>query len=82
MTNENYNQDIENKQTGCSPCEKGTTMLVVGSGLGLGLYGTASFMATGAVCPACLIFAPVFLGYGAYKRMRFNKAKNGCDTCF
>ena len=58
---------------GCSPCEKGTNNLLLGAGVGA--YGTATFLATGAVCPTCIVIAPALLGYGAYKRIKFNQKK-------
>ena len=57
----------------CTPCEKGTNDLLLGAGVGA--YGTATFIATGAVCPACIIIAPALLGFGAYKRMKFNQKR-------
>lgn len=69
--------DLKDEKTcsteSCSPCEKGTNNLLLGAGVGA--YGTATFVATGAVCPACIVLAPALLGYGAYKRIKFNQKK-------
>lgn len=71
-------KDTKNKEScsteECSPCEKGTSNLLFGAGVGA--YGTASFLATGAVCPACIILAPALLGLGAYKRMKYNQKQD------
>ena len=72
MSNDDsQNGEICSTEEGCSPCEKGTNNLLLGAGVGA--YGTATFVATGAVCPACIVLAPALLGYGAYKRMKFNQ---------
>ena len=70
MTQNKTETEVCTKDT-CSPCEKGTNDLLIGTGVGA--YGTASFLATGALCPTCLIITPAFLALGAYKRMKFNK---------
>lgn len=61
-------------EQGCEPCEKGTNDLLLGAGVGI--YGAAAFIATGAVCPTCIVLAPALLGYGAYKRVKFNRKQN------
>lgn len=57
----------------CLPCEKGTTSLLVGAGIGT--YGVANYLAAGVVCPFCVIAAPALLGTGIYLRMRHNRKK-------
>ncbi len=63
----------ENKEERSNPpsSTKGTGNLLLGSAVGA--YGAAFFAATGAVCPTCVVLAPVLLGYGAYKRVKFHK---------
>ena len=51
--------------------EKGTSNLLLGSGVGA--YGAVTLAATGAICPTCLILTPALLGYGVYQRYKFNK---------
>ncbi|MFW0777880.1 MAG: hypothetical protein ACN2B6_09205 [Rickettsiales bacterium] len=53
------------------PADKGTPELAIGAGVCT--YGTGYFLATGGLCPACLVIAPAMLGLGAYKRMKHNK---------
>ena len=70
-------RELEDGQT-CSPCEKGTNNLLLGAGVGV--YGTATFAITGAVCPACIILTPALIGLGAYKRMKFNQKQKAADS--
>lgn len=65
-------------EEGCSPCDKGTNNLLLGSGVGA--YGAAIFVTTGAVCPTCVVLAPALLGYGAYKRYKFSKKKKSIES--
>lgn len=54
--------------------ETGNTNLALGAGIGV--YGTVAFLATGVVCPICVIVPPALLGYGAYQRYKHNKSKD------
>ena len=38
------------------------------AGVGMGVFGVASAVLLGAVCPACVVVTPALLGAGAYKR--------------
>ncbi|MDX2095010.1 MAG: hypothetical protein SFW64_03625 [Alphaproteobacteria bacterium] len=58
-----------------APRETGTSNLLMGAGIGA--YGTASFVATGAICPVCIVLTPVLLGAGAYQRLKSRRAKAG-----
>jgi hypothetical protein len=73
MNNDDFKDEKKASTEGCSPCEKGTGNLLLGAGVGT--YGTVTFVTTGVVCPACIILTPALLGYGAYKRMKFNRKK-------
>jgi len=57
--------------------DKGTGNLLVGAGVGT--YGTAMFVTSGIVCPACVFVAPALLGIGAYQRHKYNKSQNNAD---
>jgi hypothetical protein len=43
-------------------------------GAGVGTVGAVSAATLGVVCPLCYIFAPGFIGLGAYKRWKLSKA--------
>jgi hypothetical protein len=53
--------------------ESGNIELAAGGTLGV--LAAAETLASAAVCPLCIVAAPLFLGLGAYKRMRCGKAK-------
>lgn len=40
------------------------------TGVGIGIYGTGSFITTGVICPACIILTPVLIGYGLYSHKK------------
>ena len=61
---ENHETNQSCDINGCSPCENGTNNLLLGTGVGV--YGAASFLATGAVCPTCLVIAPANCGRAPY----------------
>jgi hypothetical protein len=46
------------------------------TGTGIGAYGIGSFIATGMICPACIILTPTLIGYGFYK---YKTNKNGLN---
>jgi hypothetical protein len=41
---------------------------LLAGGFGIGAFGLISAAIGGAVCPVCVVAAPVLLGVGAYKR--------------
>ena len=52
---------------------KGTEELIAGAGLGLIAVGG---VAVGAVaCPACVVGAPLLIGYGLYQRLKKSKSE-------
>lgn len=51
--------------------DTGTTNLAIAGGIGV--YGGSIFAASGVICPACIIAAPLFLGIGAMQRKAFLK---------
>ena len=55
--------------------DNGATNMMIGGGIGA--YSAATFLAAGAICPACIIAAPLFLGIGAAQRHTFLKKKSG-----
>ncbi|MDT8397089.1 MAG: hypothetical protein RQ899_00535 [Pseudomonadales bacterium] len=55
----------------CSPCETGSGNLLMGAGIGS--VGTLSYLATGVVCPSCLIFTPALLGLGWWQRRAWKR---------
>ncbi len=57
--------------------DTGTTNLAIAGGIGV--YGGSLFAASGIVCPACIIAAPLFLGIGAMQRHAFLKKKAKSD---
>ena len=69
MDEDEIKQTFNKEADKCSPCDKGNTDLAIGAGVSM--YGTGYFLATGGLCPACLIIAPAMLGVGAYKRMKY-----------
>ncbi|MBU7032697.1 MAG: hypothetical protein HXS53_09210 [Theionarchaea archaeon] len=52
--------------------EKNDGMMYLTAGGGLTAVAVAGF-AAGAVCPVCVIGAPVLMGYGLYKQMKSRK---------
>lgn len=54
-----------NKET---PDENANGLLAAGTTMGL--VGTAGTLLTGAVCPLCVVGAPVLLGIGIFKKLR------------
>ena len=44
-------------------------------GGGIAAYGTTLATMSGVVCPACIVAAPLFLGLGAFQRLKYEKAK-------
>ena len=77
MSDHNVEENKTQSSESCTPCEKGTSNLLLGAGVGV--YGTATFVTTGVVCPACIVMAPALLGYGAYKRVKFNKKEKAAE---
>ncbi len=57
----------------CSPCQNGTKNLLIGAGFGA--YGTTIALTAGTVCPVCIIATPLFLGIGAYQKIKHLKRK-------
>jgi hypothetical protein len=51
--------------------ETGNTEIIAGSGLGLLAAGEAAIGA--AICPLCIIGAPILIGIGAIKKIRKKK---------
>jgi hypothetical protein len=49
-------------------------MVYVAAGGGLTAVAVAG-IAAGAVCPICVVGAPVLMGYGVYKKMKSRKKK-------
>lgn len=47
---------------------------LLAGGIGIGAIGVLGAL-TGAVCPVCVVAAPVLLGAGAYKKWRAAAAK-------
>ena len=39
-------------------------------GAGVGVFGAASAVVTGAVCPLCIFVAPGLIGYGAFRKWK------------
>ncbi len=77
---QNEDKNTQENQAGeetCTPCEKGTANLLVGGGFAV--YGTAVATAAGAVCPVCVVAAPLFLGLGAVQRYRYQRKKKNPD---
>jgi NaMN:DMB phosphoribosyltransferase len=52
--------------------EKDDGMVYLTAGGGLTAVAVAGF-AAGAVCPVCVVGAPVLMGYGLYKKMKSRK---------
>lgn len=72
------NDDVEiekgNVEETCSPCEKGTTNLLIGGGFAV--IGGTLVTTVGFVCPVCTIATPLFLGMGAVQRFKYLKNKS------
>ena len=43
---------------------------LLGTGVGIGVIGAAGAAISGAVCPLCVLFTPVLVGSGIYKRLK------------
>jgi uncharacterized membrane protein YebE (DUF533 family) len=39
-------------------------------GAGVGVFGGAAALVSGALCPLCLVVTPGLIGYGAYQRYK------------
>lgn len=52
--------------------------LILGTGLGLGAYATATTVLVGVTCPMCVVAAPALIATGLYQKMK--KAKNKSET--
>jgi hypothetical protein len=63
-------------KTGLPQQELRDANTLLGAGVGVGLLGAAGALA-GAVCPLCVVFTPVLLGSGAYKRFKAKRKAAG-----
>lgn len=61
--------DGEAKSPGLDP--EGPTLMV--SGVGIGLFGVVSAAIGGAVCPICVVAAPLLLGVGAVRTVQASR---------
>lgn len=52
--------------------------LILGTGLGLGAYATATTVLAGVTCPLCVVAAPALIATGLYQKMK--KTKNKSDA--
>lgn len=48
---------------------------MLGAGLGLGAYATATTVVAGFTCPICVVAAPALIGAGLYKKIKNRKKK-------
>ena len=64
-------QDPEGKAPGIDP--EGPTLKV--SGVGIGLFGVVSAAIGGAVCPICVVAAPLLLGVGAVRTVQASRKR-------
>ena len=62
---------MESNTSAKKDTDDGTIFLTAGGGLTA--VAVAGFAATSAVCPACVVGAPLLIGYGLYKRSRCKK---------
>ena len=67
----------QDTQTKDKNTKTGRTELLVGAGIGA--YGIANFLATGFLCPACVVVAPALIGTGIYCYLKSKKDTD--DTC-
>lgn len=43
---------------------------MIAAGVGVGVIGVVSAAIGGAICPACVVAAPLLVGVGAYRKAR------------
>lgn len=57
------------------PEEKATdnSTLLIGTGMGLGAYATATTLLAGFTCPICAVSAPVLIATGLYQKIKNRK---------
>jgi hypothetical protein len=59
--------DDEDKKVDAAKSDANT---LLAGGFGIGAFGLISAAVGGAVCPVCVVAAPVLLGVGAFSRWR------------
>lgn len=65
MTKKEINSDKSKEVKDANTC--------MALGAGVGVFGTAGAIVSGAVCPLCIFVAPGLVGYGAYRRWKATK---------
>ena len=65
--NEIKNEQVDSKegQLAANVC--------IGTGVGIGAWGTTLAVTTAHVCPFCVVAAPAFIGCGIYKKKKSQK---------
>lgn len=66
-------KETENQE---KPSDNST--LLLGTGLGLGAYATATTILAGVTCPMCVVAAPALIATGIYQKIK--KAKHKPET--
>ena len=61
---------MEKTESGEKPTDADDGTMFLAAGGGLTAIAVVGFAAAGAACPACVVGAPLLVGYGLYKKYK------------